>query len=156
MRCSWTPGTPKRKGEGPSIRLRGCFRLIRLPCLPREVVGILKTSMGLRVEEEAEVAGVMLVDALILPPEKEGSSGLAPIAVEVDGPPHFFNNHTREPTGTAVFKRRLLDLAVQRGELGGWVSVPYWEWDARKGDAARQELLRELLAAKGVGVDSYR
>jgi hypothetical protein len=120
------------------------------------VVGILKTSMGLRVEEEAEVAGVMLVDALILPPEKEGSSGLAPIAVEVDGPPHFFNNHTREPTGTAVFKRRLLDLAVQRGELGGWVSVPYWEVDPREGAAAKGVVLREVFKAKGLDLDRYR
>jgi hypothetical protein len=118
------------------------------------VVKALKTSMGLRVEEEQVVGGVLSVDALIMPPNE--GSGLAPIAVEVDGPYHFFNNHTTEPTGRAVYKRRLLDLAVQRGELGGWVSVPYWEWDARKGDAARQELLRELLAAKGVGVDSYR
>jgi hypothetical protein len=111
--------------------------------------------MGLRVEEEQVVGGIMSVDALIMPP-RVGSSGLAPIAVEVDGPPHFFNNHTREPTGTTVFKRRLLDLALRRGEVGGWVSVPYWEWNARKGDAARQQLLREILKAKGLDVNRYR
>jgi hypothetical protein len=108
------------------------------------VVKALKTSLGLRVEEEQLVGGVLSIDALIMPPKEEGS-GLAPIAVEVDGPFHFFNNHTREPTGTTMFKRRLLDLAIQRGEVGGWVSVPYWEWNARKGDAARQELLREVF-----------
>jgi hypothetical protein len=55
-----------------------------------------------------------------------------------------------------VFKRRLLDLAVLRGEVGGWVSVPYWQWNARKGAAARQELLREILKAKGLDVNRYR
>jgi hypothetical protein len=124
-------------------------------CLLRGVVRVLRASMGLRVEEEQMLGGVLSIDALIMPPKKEGS-GLAPIAVEVDGPHHFFDNHTREPTGTTVFKRRLLDLAVRRGEVGGWVSVPYWEWDARKGDAARQQLLREIFKAKGLDVDRYR
>jgi hypothetical protein len=132
------------------------IRLTRLAYLPRGVVKALKTGMGLRVEEEQLVGGVISVDALIPPPEKERRSGLAPIAVEVDGPFHFFNNHTREPNGTTVFKRRLLDLAVLRGEVGGWVSVPYWEWIARKGDAARQQLLREILKAKGLDVNRYR
>jgi hypothetical protein len=131
------------------------IHLTRLACLPRGVVKALKTSMGLPVEEEQLVGGVMSIDALIMPPKGDGS-GLAPIAVEVDGPTHFFNSHTTEPTGTTVFKRRLLDLAVLRGEVGGWVSVPYWEWIARKGDAARQQLLREILKAKGLDVNRYK
>jgi hypothetical protein len=119
------------------------------------VVKALKTSMGLPIKEEQVVGGVLSIDALIVPPKEEGS-GLAPIAVEVDGPTHFFGNHTREPTGTTVFKRRLLDLAVRRGEVGGWVSVPYWEWIARKGAAAKQQLLREILKAEGLDVNRYR
>jgi hypothetical protein len=133
----------------------GEIRLTRLACLLRDVVKTLRTSMGLRVEEEQLLGGAISVDALILPPKGDGS-GLAPIAVEVDGPFHFFNNHTTEPTGTTVFKRRLLDVAVQRGEMGGWVSVPYWEWIARKGNAARQELLREVFKAKGLDVHKNR
>jgi hypothetical protein len=140
--------------------LVGCGMCVRdpsdtTPCLLRGVVGVLKTSMGLRVEEEQLVGGVLSVDALIVPPKGNGS-GLAPIAVEVDGPPHFFGNHTREPTGTTVLKRHLLDLAVRRGELGGWVSVPYWEWVARKGNAARQEFLQAIFKAKGLDVNRYR
>jgi RAP domain len=131
------------------------IRLTQLACLLRAVVRVLETSMGLRVEEEQVVGGEMSVDALIMPP-RVGGRGLAPIAVEVDGPTHFFNNHTREPTGTTVFKRRLLDLAVRRGELRGWVSVPYWEWRAREGDASRQQLLREIFKAKSLGVDMCR
>jgi hypothetical protein len=119
------------------------------------VVKALRTSTDLPIKEEQLVGGVISVDALILPPKEEGSSGLAPIAVEVDGPHHFFTNHTREPTGTTVFKRRLMDLAVRRGELGGWVSVPYWEWDARKGAAAKQELLSKKLKAKGLDIGRY-
>jgi hypothetical protein len=131
------------------------IHLTRLACLPRGVVKALKTSMGLSIKEEQLVSGAIPNDALIMPP-RVGSSGLAPIAVEVDGPTHFFGNYPREPTGTTLFKRRLLDLAVQRGELGGWVSVPYLEWIARKGAAARQELLRELFKAKGLIIHSYR
>jgi hypothetical protein len=119
------------------------------------VVKALKTSMGLPIKEEQVVGSVLSIDALIVPPKGDGS-GLAPIAVEVDGPPHFFNNHTRDPTGTTLFKRRLLDLAVLRGEVGGWVSVPYWEWIARKGDAARQKFLQATFKAKGLDVNRYR
>jgi hypothetical protein len=130
--------------------------LTRLACLHRGVVKALKTSMGLRMEEEQVVGGVLSVDALIMPPKEEGSSGLAPIAVEVDGPTHFFNNHTREPTGSTLFKQHLMDLAVLRGEVGGWVSVPYWEWDARRGAAARQKFLQETFKARGLDVNRYR
>jgi hypothetical protein len=107
------------------------------------------------VEEEKVVgAGAISVDALILPPE---GSGLAPVAVEADGPHHFFSNDKQVPTGTTALKRRLLDLAVQRGELSGWMSVPYWTWHARRAKPKRQELLlRELLEEKGVDVEIFR
>jgi hypothetical protein len=107
------------------------------------------------VEEEAKVGqGVMLIDALIVPPK---DSNLRPVAVEVDGPTHFFVNHDREPNGTTMLKRSLLDVAVAKGELRGWVSVPWWEWDQCKGKKAQeQELLRGLLKAKGVDVQKYR
>jgi hypothetical protein len=103
------------------------------------------------VEEEVEVGqGVMLVDALIVPPE---DSKLRPVAVEVDGTPHSFVNHEREPNGTTLLKRSLLDVAVAKGDLGAWVSVPWWQWRDRKG---QQELLCELFKARGVDVQRYR
>jgi hypothetical protein len=106
------------------------------------------------VEEEKVVGGgAISVDALILPPE---GSGLAPVAVEADGPRHFFSNDKQVPTGTTALKRRLLDLAVQRGELGGWVSVPYWAWHAQRAKPKRQQLLRELLEEKGIEAELYR
>jgi hypothetical protein len=118
---------------------------------PSEVVRALRTGLGLPVEEEVEVGqGVMLIDALIVPPE---DSNLRPVAVEVDGTPHFFVNHEREPNGTTMLKRRLLDVAVAKGDLGAWVSVPWWEWRDRKG---QQEVLGELFKARGVDVQRYR
>jgi hypothetical protein len=104
--------------------------------------------------KESATQHVLLSAALIMPPK--GGSGLAPIAVEVEGPSDFFVNRTTEPTGMTVFKRRRLDLGVQRGELGGWLSVPHWEWDSRKGGAGKRNLLRELLKAKGLEIGSYR
>jgi hypothetical protein len=116
----------------------------------RELAG----GLGLRVEEEKVVgAGAISVDALIQAPE---GSGLAPVAVEADGPHHFFSNDKQVPTGTTALKRRLLDLAVQRGELSGWVSVPYWAWHARRTEPLQKQLLlRELLQGKGVDVEMY-
>jgi hypothetical protein len=116
------------------------------------VTEALRTGLGLAVEEEVEVGqGVMLVDALIVPPK---DSNLLPVAVEVDGPTHFFVNHDREPNGTTMLKRRLLDVAVAKGGLGAWVSVPWWEWRDRKGQ--QEEYLCELLKARGVDVPKYR
>jgi hypothetical protein len=107
------------------------------------------------VEEEVEVGqGVMVVDALIVPPK---DSNLLPVAVEVDGTPHFFVNHEREPNGTTLLKRRLLDVAVAKGDLGAWVSVPWWEWQKRTGEKTQQqELLCMLLKAKGVDAEKCR
>jgi hypothetical protein len=114
------------------------------------VVKTLRSILGAaRVDEEAIVGGgVISIDALITPPPN--GSALGRIAVEVDGPTHFFNNPAREPTGTTLFKRRLLNMAVQRGQLSGWVSVPYWEWGACKGESERRAYIRELLKAKGL------
>ncbi len=65
--------------------------------------------------------------------------GTTPIAVEVDGPRHFWG---REPTGATLLKRR------QLGRLG-WplVSVPYWEWAARSPKAQRDYLSERLDSA---------
>jgi hypothetical protein len=119
------------------------------------VVKALKATLAAaRVDEETTIGGgAISIDALITPPT---GGSLGRVAVEVDGPTHFFMNHVREPTGTTLFKRRLLDLAVQRGEVSGWVSVPYWEWDACKGESERRAYIRELLEAKGLSVEGLQ
>jgi hypothetical protein len=128
---------------------QGCF-----PHVLSAVVKALRSTVGdAWVKEEAIVGGgVISIDALITPPTN-GSGSIGRVAVEVDGPVHFFTNRAREPTGTTLFKGRLLDLAVQRGELSGWVCVPYWEWGACKGESERRAYMRELLEAKGLSVE---
>ena len=63
------------------------------------------------------------------------------VAIEVDGPSHFYGRRSgRTPTGATALKRRQLRAA-------GWVllPVPYWEWDGLSSKSARQEYLREAL-----------
>jgi hypothetical protein len=122
------------------------------PCPLSAVVKTLRSTLAAaRVDEETTIGGgVISIDTLITPPPT--GSGTGRIAVEVDGPTHFFTYPSREPTGTTLFKRRLLVLAVQRGEVDGWVCVPYWEWDACKGESERRSYMRELLKAKGLSV----
>ena len=63
------------------------------------------------------------------------------VAVEVDGPSHFFG---RTPTGATALKRRQLRAA-------GWalLPVPYWEWNALGSEAAKQAYLRAALEGLG-------
>ena len=66
------------------------------------------------------------------------SHGGLEIAVEVDGPSHFWG---RTPTGATALKRRQLREA-------GWalLPVPYWEWDAfGSSKVAKQGYLRAAL-----------
>ena len=59
------------------------------------------------------------------------------VAVEVDGPSHFWG---RAPTGSTRLKRRQL-------RAFGWslVYVPYWEWNALNGDQERADYMRRKL-----------
>ena len=59
------------------------------------------------------------------------------VAVEVDGPSHFFG---RTPTGATALKRRQLRAA-------GWalLPVPYWEWNALADAKAKEAYLLAAL-----------
>jgi hypothetical protein len=72
------------------------------------------------------------------------------VAVEVDGPFHFFTNRLNEPTGATEVKRRLLEGAVKRGELRGFVWVGYQEWNKAETDKDKAALLRRLLREAGL------
>ena len=65
------------------------------------------------------------------------------LAIEADGPAHFLL-HGREMTGNTLARNRVL---ASRGYVV--VSVPYWEWDEMKGDAAQKAayLQRKVEAA---------
>jgi hypothetical protein len=99
--------------------------------------------LGLEVREEAEVGGGRVsVDLLV------GGLGPGGVAVEVDGPTHFFSNREQEPTGATRLKRRLLLGAVERGELRGFTWVEYWAWrEADKAGRAVDLLSRRLQEA---------
>jgi hypothetical protein len=78
------------------------------------------------------------------------------VAVEVDGPTHFFSNLPLVPTGATRLKRRLLLGAVkrgERGELGGFTWVEYGAWDEADKAGQAADLLRRRLQEAGLVVD---
>jgi hypothetical protein len=98
--------------------------------LQRDVAASLR-EIGLTPQEEVRTAQGYSLDAVV-------SEGGFEVAVEVDGPSHFWG---RTPTGATALKRRQLRAA-------GWVllPVPYWEWDALgSSEAAKQDYLRAAL-----------
>jgi hypothetical protein len=59
--------------------------------------------------------------------------------VEVDGPTHFLGDG-RTPSGSTLLKRK------QLGQLGYTVvPVTFWEWDALRGEEAKQRYLQVKL-----------
>jgi hypothetical protein len=98
--------------------------------LQRNVAASLR-ALGLAMREELRTPQGYSLDAVV-------SHGGREVAVEVDGPSHFFG---RTPTGATALKRRQLRAA-------GWalLPVPYWEWNALgSSQAAKQEYLRVAL-----------
>ena len=87
-------------------------------------------ALGLAPRQEVRTPQGYSLDAVV-------SHGGREVAVEVDGPSHFIG---RTPTGATVLKRRQLRAA-------GWalLPVPYWDWDALRGKAAKQKYLRAQL-----------
>jgi hypothetical protein len=100
-------------------------------------------GMGLEVHEEVWVwGGLVSVDAVL--------GGERGVAVEVDGPSHFFTNRPNEPTGNTEVKRRRLRGMVERGELKGFICVEYQEWNKAETDEDKAALLRRLLREAGL------
>ena len=98
--------------------------------LQRDVAASL-CEIGLTPQEEVRTPQGYSLDAVV-------SEGGFDVAVEVDGPSHFWG---RTPTGATALKRRQLRAA-------GWVllPVPYWEWDALgSSKAAKEEYLRAAI-----------
>lgn len=100
-----------------------------------QVGGVLAGAMGgmLHVEQQgaALLGGDVAVDAVV------SRSGRR-VAVVVDGETHFFRNREREATGEAEARWRLLDRAVERGELQAWVALPWWEVEQEEGAVRRR------------------
>ena len=101
--------------------------------LQRDVAASLR-ALGLAPREEERTSQGYSLDAVV-------SHGGREVAVEVDGPSHFFG---RTPNGATALKRRQLRAA-------GWalLPVPYWEWDALDSEDAKQAYLRAALEGLG-------
>ncbi|KAG2497802.1 hypothetical protein HYH03_004073 [Edaphochlamys debaryana] len=70
------------------------------------------------------------------------------VAVEADGPWHYFANRPRDPTavdGPTELRNRQLGRMFGAGNV---LSVPYWEWDFKTAPE-HEELLTSLLRSEG-------
>jgi hypothetical protein len=90
-------------------------------------------GLGYHVDIAMPAAGT---SALAVPAAMAEYAG---IVIEVDGPSHYDDERRLRPASEMI--RRHLALA-------GWavLGVPYWEWDALKGQARKAEYLAKLLA----------
>ncbi|KAG2423578.1 hypothetical protein HXX76_015217 [Chlamydomonas incerta] len=95
------------------------------------------------VRAEVAVAGVLGPVDVVL----DWSDGRQ-VAVEVDGPDHFFSNRQRDPSavdGSTALRNRQLRRALGAGHV---LCVPYWEWYGLSGRAEQEAyLLRRLQQA---------
>jgi len=117
--------------------------------LQREVAAALRIAVPeLEMEEEyRDARSGYSIDVLVRRRSAAGSSigSKSPVtsfggwAVEVDGPFHFLEDG-RTPSGSTLLKRK------QLGQLGYTVlPVPFWEWNALKGEEAKQRYLKDKL-----------
>ena len=98
--------------------------------------------------------GVVTVDIALHPrPVSEGSEGgkkegtvRQPVALEVDGPSHFFVNHPQRPTGDTKIKHQALRLSQQWSAV---ISLPHFEWPrARMGGKQKKPQQQQLACLK--------
>jgi hypothetical protein len=93
-----------------------------------------------------EALGLEVVHEFVIPDGLSVDVALKPlrwrVAVEFDGPRHYFRNEKRLPTGRTNFKVRLLRAL-------GWrvLHVPYFDWARLPDEKARQNYLKTGLAA---------
>ena len=122
---------------------------------PAGFTGLLRRSLAdaeaspSRAQEEVadslEALGLEVVHELVIPDGLSVDVALKPlrwrVAVEFDGPRHYFRNEKRLPTGRTNFKVRLLRAL-------GWrvLHVPYFDWARLPDEAARQTYLKTGLA----------
>ena len=79
---------------------------------------------------------------------REAGKGLLPVAIEVDGPSHYFVNHPRRPTGDTLIKHQ----ALREGYPGQWaalISIPHFEWP-KKDVKERFDMMKRKLKHAGL------
>ena len=112
---------------------------------------VVKALADMEIEEEyLDATSGYSIDVLVRRRSAagEGGGGKSPEvpaggwAVEMDGPTHFLGGG-RTLSGGTLLKRK------QLGQLGYTVvPVPFWEWQARKGEEAKRRYLEGLLDTK--------
>jgi hypothetical protein len=80
-------------------------------------------------------------------------SDALPVAVEVDGPSHFFVNDRKRPTGLTLCKVKTL-LEAYNGSWATVISVPHWDWP-RKDPKAQGRFLWRKLKEAGLDPTTY-
>ncbi len=99
--------------------------------------------------------GVVTVDIALHPRPpppgpQEKNGGLKtylkrPVALEVDGPSHFFVNQPQRPTGDTKIKHQALHM---RNQWSAVISLPHFEWP--KHEKQRLPLIQRKLAGTGL------
>ena len=121
--------------------------------LQREVAAALRRAVPeLEIGEEySDARSGYSIDVLVRRRSAAGSSSgsESPVkpfgewAVEVDGPTHFLGDG-RTPSGSTLLKRK------QLGQLGYTVvPVPFWEWNAQRGEEAKRRYIEDSLREGG-------
>ncbi|TFJ82533.1 hypothetical protein NSK_006163 [Nannochloropsis salina CCMP1776] len=102
-------------------------------------------------DARTEVDDGVYVQDIVLMPKAAGVSGAKPslppplpVIVEVDGPPHFFNNVPRRSRGDHKLKARILEAQTGK-KNGGVVSVTWWEWVCRTRRQRTRMMVRKLV-----------
>ncbi|KAJ1474736.1 RAP domain-containing protein [Baffinella frigidus] len=106
--------------------------------LQRDVAAVLRRAVSeVEIKEEyRDARSGHSIDVLV---RRRSAAGSTEWAVEVDGPTHFLGGG-RTPNGSTLLKRK------QLGQMGYTVvPVPFWEWDALRGEEAKRRYLVDKL-----------
>lgn len=82
----------------------------------------------------------------------KSNSSLLPVALEVDGPSHFFVNHPRRPTGDTLIKHQALREAYP-GQWSAMISIPHFQWP--KNARERLDFMRRKLKYAGLDPSDF-
>ena len=74
---------------------------------------------------------------------REGGRVRRPVALEVDGPSHFFVNQPQRPTGDTKIKHQALHLSQQWSAV---ISLPHFEWPRTGMGGKQQKQQQQQLA----------
>jgi hypothetical protein len=119
--------------------------------LIEEVSTTLK-ELGVTVEHRHHE--VVAQDNIMQPTAAAMADGVRPLMLDAEKPSTYLKHPVR-PSGPLSFRRRLLQGLVQRGGLGGVMSIPSTEWRSAKGQGVETEYLEEKLKQAGLSLKLF-